>query len=246
MTTSKQRRAARLALLLEKPPRKLDATDLSRVRFTQTHIHTQFSTNKLDMDVFDTCFAIKFDLISIKELPAIRIYEYDGHLWSIDNRRLWIMRESGTFYFEGPYTKGHSVSRFMEFEGKHSSLHGTSGEQIQFHSDDPGTCCIEAWNSDTLDEHEVTDHLGLTVDEFHFLTECPVHHLFPCKCLEVIPDKTRTTCLQQALSKRCQLIRQLVKEANLVLSASEKRLLNRFDKQNEEDTLEERFARCLL
>jgi hypothetical protein len=118
MTTSKQRRAARLALLLEKPPRKLDATDLSRVRFTQTHIHTQFSTNKLDMDVFDTCFAIKFDLISIKELPAIRIYEYDGHLWSIDNRRLWIMRESGTFYFEGPYTKGHSVSRFIELEGK--------------------------------------------------------------------------------------------------------------------------------
>jgi hypothetical protein len=40
------------------------------------------------MDVFDTYFAIKFGLMPITELPPIRIYDYGGHLWSIDNRRL--------------------------------------------------------------------------------------------------------------------------------------------------------------
>jgi hypothetical protein len=246
MPTSKKRKAARLALLVEKPPRNIDISELNDVRYTQTHIHTQFSNNSLHMDVFDTYFAIKYDLIPIEELPPIRIYEYGGHLWSIDNRRLWIMHEYGSFYYEGPYTKDHSESRFMEFESKYSSLHGTSGKQIQFHSDDPGSCCVDAWNLDTLDKHEITDHLKLTVDEFHFLTECPVHRLTSCKCLKAVPNKTSTTSLDQALSKRCQLIRKLVKDADLVLSRSKKELLNRFDKQNDEETFEELFRRCLF
>ena len=246
MTTSKKRRNERLALLLEKPPRKLNVNDMRRIRFTQTHIHTQFSNNCLHMDVFDTCFAVKFGWMSVEELPAIRIYEYGGHLWSIDNLRLWIMRESGKYNYEGPYTKEHSVSRFMEFEYKYSSLRGTSGKNIQFHSNDLISCCRDAWNSDTLDEHELIDHLKLTVDELRFLIQCPIHHSLTCECLEVIPDKTRTTSLQQALSKRCRLIRQLVKKTNCALSVNEKQLLNRLDEPNEEETLEEIFGRWLL
>ena len=246
MSTAKKRRNERLALLREKPPRELNDDDMRRIRFTQTQIHTQFSNNCSQMDVFDTCFAIKFGLMSVEELPAIRIYEYGGHLWSIDNRRLWIMRESGKYCYEGPYTKEHSVSRFMEFEYKYSCLHGTSGKNIQFHSKDPATCCRDAWNSDTLDGHEMIDHLELTVDEFRFLIQCPIHHSSSCKCLEVIPDKTRTASLQQALSKRCRLIRQLVRKTNCTLNADEKQLLNRFDEPNEEETLEEIFAKWLL
>jgi hypothetical protein len=237
MPTSEQRRAERLALLISKPPRELNKNDMDLIRFTQTHIHTQFSNNHLPMDVFDTYFAIKFDLISLTELPPIRIYEYDKHLWSIDNRRLWIMRESRKFYYEGPYTKEHSDTRFMEFQSKYSSLHGTSGEQIQFHLNDPAKCCIDAWNSDTLDEHEFTDHLGLTLDEFKFLIECPIHHSSSCDCLEVIPNKTRTISLNQALTKRCRLIRQLVNKANIVLSRTKAELLNRFDEVNEEELI---------
>ena len=245
MSTSKRGKAARLALLVKKPPRNIDVNELNDVRYTQTHIHTQFSNNSLHMDVFDTYFAIKFGLMPIKELPSIRIYEYGGHLWSIDNRRLWIMHECGAFYYEGPYTKGHSKSRFMEFKSKYSSLHGTSGKQIQFHSNDPGICCVDAWNSNTLDAHEITDHLKLTVDEFHFLIECPVHRLTSCQCLKVVPNETSTTSLHQALRKRCQLIRKLVKDADLVLSRRKKKLLNRFDKQNDQETLEELLRRCL-
>ncbi len=61
---------------------------MNRVRFTQTYIHTRFSNSNTSMDVFDTYFAIKFGLMPITELPPIRIYDYGGHLWSIDNRRL--------------------------------------------------------------------------------------------------------------------------------------------------------------
>lgn len=235
MSTSKQRQAKRLALLAEKPARELNENDLKCIRYTQTHIHTQFSNNHSSMDVFDTYFAIKFRLISIKELPPIRIYEYNGHLWSIDNRRLWIMCESGRFYYEGPYVKEHSVTRFMEFESKYSSLHGTSGEKIKFHPNDPGKCCIDAWNSDTLDEHEIIDHLKLTIEKFQFLIQCPIHHLSSCDCLEIIPDEIRTVSLKQALHKRCQLIRQLSNKSNIVLSKRKKRLLNRFDEINAEE-----------
>jgi len=237
MPTSKKRRAERLALLVAKPPRELNDNDMHRIRFTQTHIHTQFSNNNLSMDVFDTYFAIKFGLMSLRELPPIRIYEYGRHLWSIDNRRLWIMRESRKFYYEGPYTKEHSVSRFIEFESKYSSLHGTSGERIEFHSNDPAKCCIDAWNSDKLDEHEIIDHLELTIPEFNFLIQCPIHHLSSCDCLEVIPNKTRTISLHQALSKRCQLIRQIVNKADIVLSMEKRQLLNRFDEVDEEELI---------
>jgi hypothetical protein len=245
MPTSKQRRAERLALLVAKPPRKLNDNDMNRIRFTQTHIHTQFSNNNLSMDVFDTYFAIHFNLMSFKELPPIRIYEYGGHLWSIDNRRLWIMRESCKFYYEGPYTKEHSVSRFKEFKSKYSSLHGTSGKKVQFHSNDPGECCIDAWNSDKLDEHEIIDHLGLTIHEFNFLIQCPIHHLSSCDCLEILPNKTRTVSLKQALTKRCQLIRQLVNKADIVLSRKKKQLLNRFDNVNEEELIERLYLQSI-
>ena len=230
MSTSKERQAQRLALLLKKPPRKLNLHEISQIRFTQTHIHTQFSNNTSFMDIFDTYFAMKYGFMSINELPAIRIYEYGGHLWSIDNRRLWIMRESGIFHYEGPYTEEHSASRFIEFTSKYASLHGTSGKEIQFHSNDPSKCCIEAWNSDILDEHELSDHLNLTFHELKFLTQCPVHHSSSCQCLEVVPDKTRTISLQQAIRKRCRLIQQLIEKGDLVLSARKEQLLNRFEK----------------
>jgi hypothetical protein len=242
MATAEKRRAERLALLIEKPPRKLNDNDMHRIRFTQTHIHTLFSNHDSSMDVFDTYFAIKFGLMSIKELPGIRIYEDGNDLWSIDNRRLWIMRESGNFYYEGPYTEKHSKTRFMEFTSKHSSLHGASGEKVQFHPNDSSKCCIDAWNSDELDEHELSDHLGLTVHQLSFLTQCPIHRSSSCNCLEVIPDKTRTISLQQALSKRCQLIQQLAKKDNIIFSTKKRQLLNRFD-EDEEELLEERIAR---
>lgn len=63
--------------------------------------------------------------MSIKELPLIRIYEYDGHLWSIDNRRLWIMRECVVHFI----TKGHIRKNIVrvdlwKFNQHFFSLHG--------------------------------------------------------------------------------------------------------------------------
>ena len=239
MSRSKQRRADRLALLLAKPPRELSEYDMKRIRFTQTHIHTRFSTKQMSMDVFDTYFAIKFGLMSIRELPPIRVYEYGGHLWSIDNRRLWIMRECGTFYYEGPYTKEHSASRFMELQSKYSSLHGSSGKRVAFHSNDPGQCCIDAWTSNTLDEHEIIDHLRLTLEEFAFLIKCPIDaHSTSCDCLQISANsQIRTNSLIETLRKRCQRIRQLVNKSHIVLSKNKKRLLNRFNNKNVEQLM---------
>ncbi|CAF3948011.1 unnamed protein product [Rotaria sp. Silwood1] len=333
MSTARKRRANRLALLLNDPPRKLEIDEISRIHFTQTHIHSRFSNNSQNMDVFDTYFTLKFGLMPIEELPPIRVYEHYNKLWSIDNRRLWIMREAGKFYYEGPYTQRHSMSRFMEFadkykslhgtsgkqvefhsgdssaccieawnsgildehefnyhlglthnemkffiqcplwimreagkfyyEGpytqrhstsrfmefadKYKSLHGTSGEQVEFHSGDSSACCIEAWNSGILDEHEFNYHLGLTHNEMKFFIQCPVHHHFSCECLDIMPDGTRTISLQEAFGKRCRLIRQLAKKNGLELSTRKKQLLNGFDAETEEeDSLDEPFARLLL
>ncbi|CAF4980828.1 unnamed protein product [Rotaria sp. Silwood1] len=247
MSTARKRRANRLALLLNDPPRKLEIDEISRIHFTQTHIHSRFSNNSQNMDVFDTYFTLKFGLMPIEELPPIRVYEHYNKLWSIDNRRLWIMREAGKFYYEGPYTQRHSMSRFMEFADKYKSLHGTSGEQVEFHSGDSSACCIEAWNSGILDEHEFNYHLGLTHNEMKFFIQCPVHHHVSCKCLDIMPDGTRTISLQEAFGKRCRLIRQLAKKNGLELSTRKKQLLNGFDAETEEeDSLDEPFARLLL
>ncbi|CAF1964636.1 unnamed protein product [Rotaria magnacalcarata] len=86
-------------------------------------------------------------------LPPIRIYEHDNHLWSIDNRRLWLMKERGMFKYEGPYTKEHSASRFIEFETKYASLRGASGNKIKFHQNPKHQCCIDAYENGILAEH---------------------------------------------------------------------------------------------
>ena len=117
----------------------------------------------------------------------------------------------------------------MRESGKFSNLHGTSRKQIDFHSNG------QRWISDTLDEHEIIDHLKLTCDQFYSLLQCPIHHSSSCDCLQMTPNKNRTISLAQALRKRCQLIRQLTNKSNIVLSKKKKRLLNRFDNQNEDE-----------
>jgi hypothetical protein len=67
------------------------------------------------------------------------------------------------------------------------------------------------------------------------LIQCRIHHSSTCDCLQITPDKIRTISLTQALRKRCQLIRQLANKFNIVLSKNKKRLLNRFDNENEEE-----------
>jgi hypothetical protein len=48
------------------------------------------------------------------ELPPIRVLKDADGLWSIDNRRLWIMKQTNKFHCEGPYTPERSASLYND------------------------------------------------------------------------------------------------------------------------------------
>jgi len=60
------------------------------------------------MSVFEIYFAIKYGLKSLSRLSPVRMFEHEGQLWSVDNRRLLEMR------LEDPYIQHQSPTRFQE------------------------------------------------------------------------------------------------------------------------------------
>jgi len=172
----KERAALLTSDLLHHPPvGPLTLDQLRSIRFTHIRIHPTFA-NASRMTVFEVYFAIKYGLMALSRLPPIRVFEYEGNLWSVDNRRLWVMRQMNEWRIEGPFTQYQSSVRFREFIMKHRGLNGTSGEEVTFHRDAPLECCVDAWNSGLLDEHLAVDHVKMTLDEVKSLSKCVLHH----------------------------------------------------------------------
>jgi hypothetical protein len=39
-------------------------------------------------------FAVKYQFMNVSDISAIRVFKgNDGKLWSVDNRRLWVMKK---------------------------------------------------------------------------------------------------------------------------------------------------------
>jgi len=91
------------------------------------------------MNVLDTYFAIKLDVMSIEALPVIQIYEYGSYLWSIDN------------------------PRFMDYAWNWPVLLWRTN-MGQFQSDDLTNCCINACNSDNKNVLIIWDKYLMTIN----------------------------------------------------------------------------------
>ena len=159
-TTSEDRARARLATL--DSDARLTKEDYPNIRYTQRNINSTFSNAK-QMTVFEVYFAIKYALMDVSELPPIRVFKDADGLWSIDNRRLWIMKKTNQFHCEGPYKPERSTSRYKEVVCKRRSLLGGTGRHVLFKNCTTHMCCINAFNQGLLDVHTAEVHLKTTL-----------------------------------------------------------------------------------
>ncbi len=205
----KERAALLTSDLLHHPPMEsLTPDQLRSIRFTHIRIHPTFA-NASRMTVFEVYFAIKYSLMALSRLPPIRVFEHEGNFWSVDNRRLWVMRQMNKWHIEGPFTQRQSTARFREFIMKHRGLNGTSGEEATFHRDAPHECCVDAWNSGSLDEHLAVDHLKMTLEEIKSLSKCVLHHEKDEQCCCVGNDESDCRTLTTMIQARRQRLDQL-------------------------------------
>ena len=205
----KERAALLTSDLLRYPPvGPLTPDQLRSIRFTHIRIHPTFA-NASRMTVFEVYFAIKYSLMALSRLPPIRVYVDEGNFWSVDNRRLWIMRQMNEWHIEGPFIKRQSATRFREFLMKHRGLNGTSGEEASFHRDAPHECCVDAWNGGSLDEHLAVDHLKTTLDEIRSLSKCVLHLEEDEQCSCVGNDESDCQTLVTMIGARRQRLERL-------------------------------------
>jgi hypothetical protein len=186
----------------------LTPDQLRSIRFTHIRIHPTFA-NASRMTVFEVYFAVKYGLMALSRLPPIRVFEHEGYLWSVDNRRLWVMRQMNEWHIEGPYMQHQSSTRFREFLMKHRGLNGTSGEEAIFHRDAPFECCVDAWNNGSLDEHLAVDHLKMTLDEIKSLSKCVLHREKDEQCRCVGNDEPDCRILATMIHARQQRLDQM-------------------------------------
>jgi hypothetical protein len=66
--------------------------DPKTIRFTQDSIASRFRNGNA---IADTIAGLKSGAIKPSDLPPIRIFERDGTLWTLDNRRLHVFQEAG-------------------------------------------------------------------------------------------------------------------------------------------------------
>ena len=225
---------ARLRAYLTKPTRSLTSADWREIRFTQRMIHPTFS-NRKELSVFDMYFAVRYQLMNVYDIPAIRVFQDDddGKLWSVDNRRLWVMKSARRgFHCEDLYTREQDPSRFKEVHDKIRSLHGTKGEYVWFRSreleDQIHQCCIQASKNHRLDAHIANDHLNVNLEQITLLTRCPIHHEDPrcssCTCLTSCVGGT----LKAMVQRRCQTLKQVMVNAKLQPSQEHVQLFEKF------------------
>ncbi len=222
---------ARRRAYLAKPTKSLTSADWREIRFTQRMIHPTFS-NRQELSVFDMYFAVRYQLMNVSDIPAIRVFQdNDGKLWSVDNRRLWVMKKAQRgFNCEDLYTRQQEPSRFKEVDDKIRSLHGTQGEYVWFRSREPSDqiyrCCIKASRGRRLDAHIANDHLNVDLGQITLLTRCPIHHKdrIPCTCLTSCAGGT----LKDMIQRRCQTLKQMMSNAKLKPSQEHVKLFEKF------------------
>lgn len=215
------------------PTRTLRERDWFQIRFTQQMIHPTFSNVK-DLTVFDMYFALRYGLIDVSDIPPIRVFEDEtGQLWSVDNRRLWVMKNARRgFNCEPLYTREQNPGRFKEVEYKIRSLQGKSGDYVWFRSreaaDAVHQCCITASKRHHLDDHITNDHLNITSRQLILLTRCPIHYkdrTLSCSCL----TKLNMGTLKDMIHRRCLEIERILNNAHLTISEEHKQLFEKFN-----------------
>lgn len=222
---------ARRQAYLANPTGSLTSADWHQIRFTQRMIHPTFS-NRKELSVFDMYFAVRYQLMNVSDIPAIRVFQdNDGKLWSIDNRRLWVMKKARRgFNCEELYRREQDPNRFKEVEDKIRSLQSTKGEYIWFRSrelpDQIYQCCIQASKHHKLDGHIANDHLNVDLEQITLLTRCPIHHKdrISCKCLKSCAGGT----LKDMVQRRCQTLKQMMSNAGIEPSKEHVKLFEKF------------------
>ena len=209
-TNSERRARARRATL--DSDARLTKEDYSHIRYTQRNINSSFS-NARQMNVFEVYFAIKYALMNISELPPIRVFKDAAGLWSVDNRRLWIMKQTNEFHCEGPYTPKGSTSRYKEVLMKRRGLLGGTGQHVLFKNCMTHMCCINAFNQGLLDVHTAEVHLKTTLSNMIELTKFERHS----------SGFNKGATLQRRIVERCRSIRRMRYALYFPLTKSEDR-----------------------
>ncbi|KAL2622438.1 hypothetical protein R1flu_002643 [Riccia fluitans] len=68
--------------------------DPATLLFTQDSIKNTFQVPHEDERIDDAVDAILQGKLTACAFPAIRVVSYEGHLWSLDNRRLWVFKKA--------------------------------------------------------------------------------------------------------------------------------------------------------
>ena len=71
---------------------KTAVMDPGLILFTQNYISQNFRDNKTVADLIE---ALKSGRVKAEDVPPLRIFEHDGALWSLDNRRLFCFKAAG-------------------------------------------------------------------------------------------------------------------------------------------------------
>jgi hypothetical protein len=223
---------ARQQAYLMNPTQPLTSADWSKIRFTQPMIHPTFS-NRKELSVFDMYFAVRYEFMDVSNIPAIRVFKDDnGRLWSVDNRRLWVMKRARRgFNCENLYTREQDPKRFQEVQYKIRSLHGKQGQHAWFRSREPEDqvyiCCINASKRGKLDDHIAKDHLNIDLEQITLLTRCPIHYKDRILCICLTRSGSGT--LKDMIRRRCQILKQIMANAQLEASEEQMKLFEQFE-----------------
>ncbi|WP_244145940.1 DUF637 domain-containing protein [Paraburkholderia caledonica] len=84
----------------------------SSIRFTQSSISSTFSDGS---SLQDAIGALKSGVLSPSDLPPIRVYEQNGQIYTLDNRRLFVTSQAGTMVNITPATPQEITSQAWKF-----------------------------------------------------------------------------------------------------------------------------------
>jgi|GEM_PF-1146861 len=93
--------------------------DPSTIRFTQDSIKSTFKDGRSLQGLIDD---LKAGRITADDLPAIRVFERDGKIYSLDNRRLKAFQEAGISVRTKPATAEEIANEAFKFTSKNDGI----------------------------------------------------------------------------------------------------------------------------
>ncbi|KAL3691573.1 hypothetical protein R1sor_005224 [Riccia sorocarpa] len=72
----------------------MDVVDPETLLFTQDSIRNRFKAPRENERIDDAVEAILAGKLKASDFPALTVVRHDGHLWSLDNRRLWVFKKA--------------------------------------------------------------------------------------------------------------------------------------------------------